>query len=242
MSDFQPEHSRLSTRGRKRKQNRLLNLSIVIVCLLILVVGYSIFFSGGGGSQKADSNSHTSSQGSNNGGGNGPNSAPTSGSHKKNKGSQSPTQKNSSAGTGASSTNKNNAGKSKNNNQKITNHKQQKTTGPHHLAVPQGPWKPVATQQQSPHHTSYSSGSQDWTEQMQALYEATGLSSSDSTLWWLGRDGSTNQSVGYLSPKNDPNAFYIVHIEWVDQKGWKPVQVGRKYIQDPQAWYKQKSG
>lgn len=237
MSDFQPDHSRLASRGRKRKQNRLLNLLIAIVCVLIIIVGFSIFF-GGGGSQSASQGHHT--QGQNNGGGNSGGAAAGSHQNKKkgNKSSNSQFSLNNGNTSKQSSPSSSNQ-KSKNKNQ---NKKKQKTVGPHNLVVPQGPWQPVGTQQTGTHQTSYSQGSQDWKEQMQALYEATGLSSSDSTLWWLGRDGASNKSVGYLTPKNDPHAFYVVHIEWINQKGWKPVSVQRKYIQDPQAWYKQKSG
>lgn len=237
MSDYDSDYSRISSRGRKRKQNRLLNLLIVIVLLLVVIVGYSIFFTGGGSRQASGSKAQHSNNDPNNNGNKGTNGGA---SHKNKKKSDVSNKENKTSNNKASN-NTTNGTKSNDSKQKTDKQKKKvETTGPHNLAIPQGPWNPVGTQQQSPHHTSYSSSSQDWNEQLQALYEATGLSADNSTLWWMERDGGDGKSVGYISPKSNESAFYIVHIKWVDQKGWQPVKVERKYIKDPHVWYEQK--
>lgn len=238
MSDYDSDYSRIGTRGRKRKQNRLLNLMIIVVLVLIIIVGYSIF-KGGGAHQASGPNTHNSASGQNHGGQKGSKgSAANSKKHKKQ--SDASGSGNTSGNSSTSSNQSTGSQQSKSGSDQSNASKNGEKTGPHNLVIPQGPWSPVGTQQQSPHHTSYSSHSQDWNEQMQAMYEATGLTSDNSTLWWLERDGGDGKSVGYISPKDNESAFYIVHIQWVDQKGWKPVKVERKYVADPHAWFEKK--
>ncbi|HET7657185.1 MAG TPA: YrrS family protein [Bacillales bacterium] len=236
MNDYESEYSRSATRGRKRKQNRLLNLLIIIVVVLILIVGYSILFAGGHSNQASGPNTHNSANGPNNGGDQG--SAGTAA--QSNDGKKKSQSDQSGKSTDDSSSTKDQTQDSKQKETNDSTDSEKTTTGPHNLVVPQGPWDPVGTEQQPPHHTSYDSQSQDWAEQLKAIYEATGLTSDNSTLWWLERDGAPDQSVGYVSPKSDKSAFYIVHIKWVDQKGWKPVKVERQYVEDPHAWFEQK--
>ncbi|APH04299.1 YrrS family protein [Bacillus weihaiensis] len=85
-------------------------------------------------------------------------------------------------------------------------------------------WSPVGTSQTEPHTADYTKGSQDWTEMTKALSYATGIPESDMIIWFLGNNGSPNDAVGTISPK-DQSIKYKVYITWVENKGWKPIKI-----------------
>jgi hypothetical protein len=85
-------------------------------------------------------------------------------------------------------------------------------------------WSPVGTTQSEPHAADYKKGSQDWNEMTKALSYATGISESDMIIWFLGNNGSPNDSVGTISPK-DKSSKYKVYITWVENEGWKPTKI-----------------
>ncbi|WLR49946.1 YrrS family protein [Bacillus tianshenii] len=87
-----------------------------------------------------------------------------------------------------------------------------------------GDWKPVETNQQGNHVTSYEKGSKDWNEMLQAVERATGLSQDEMVVWWLGNGGSPNSSTATVSPE-DKSQTYRVLLQWVEGQGWKPVRV-----------------
>lgn len=87
-----------------------------------------------------------------------------------------------------------------------------------------GDWKPVETEQQGEHVTTYTKGSQDWNEMIRAIETATGVHETNMTVWWLGNGGSPNTSTATISSK-DGQETYRVNLQWVDGQGWKPVQV-----------------
>lgn len=84
-------------------------------------------------------------------------------------------------------------------------------------------WQPVGTTQSGEHVASYSEGV-DWNEQINALSYATGLDSSNMTVWFLGNNNDPQKSIGTVSSK-DQSEKYRVYIEWVDGSGWKPTKV-----------------
>ncbi len=85
-------------------------------------------------------------------------------------------------------------------------------------------WQPVGTTQTGDHVASYSEGV-DWNEQINALAYATGLDSSNMTVWFLGNNNKDpHKSIGTVSSK-DQSEKYRVYIEWVDGSGWKPTKV-----------------
>lgn len=90
---------------------------------------------------------------------------------------------------------------------------------------PQGPWHPIGTVQKEPHHTDYIKGSVDWNERVKALLYATGLSEDDYILWRLENGGSPDKSRGVISSKENPEKKYVVLLQWVTGKGWKPISV-----------------
>jgi len=86
-------------------------------------------------------------------------------------------------------------------------------------------WKPIGTSQTGEHTPQYSSSSIDWQEMLNAISYATGLEQSNMTVYWLGRDRSTeNASVGTVYSK-DKQQKYRVYIKWVDGEGWMPTKV-----------------
>lgn len=80
----------------------------------------------------------------------------------------------------------------------------------------------VPTQQENPSPNDFTRGSQNWNEMESALYLATGLNESNSTLMWLGNGGSTTSARGVLLD-NNTGTYYDVHLQWEDNVGWTVV-------------------
>ncbi|WP_078432412.1 YrrS family protein [Metabacillus halosaccharovorans] len=88
-------------------------------------------------------------------------------------------------------------------------------------------WEPVGTSQSEPHSAQYDKNSQDWKEMTKALGYATGIPESEMIIWHLGNNGSPNDAVGTISPK-DQSAKYKVYITWVENKGWMPTKIEKQ--------------
>ncbi|UJL44917.1 DUF1510 family protein [Virgibacillus sp. NKC19-16] len=86
-----------------------------------------------------------------------------------------------------------------------------------------GNWDPVGTEQEGPHTTDYSDGSQDRIEIDQAASVATGLDQSNMATYWVGNDG--DQQVIATVGNADQEAYYRVFLSWVDNEGWQPTKV-----------------
>lgn len=82
-------------------------------------------------------------------------------------------------------------------------------------------WEPQETTQSEPHVAIYKKTSTDWEEMTHALAYATELSEDDFYVYRLGNDGDENSAVGTIVT-NDKKYKYRVHIEWVENEGWKP--------------------
>ncbi|GGE43102.1 putative membrane protein YrrS [Pullulanibacillus camelliae] len=87
-----------------------------------------------------------------------------------------------------------------------------------------GPWKPIGTSQSEPHTTNYDQGSVDWNERVKAMSIATGISEGDMVVVWLGNGGAPDKSLGKVHAKGS-NTTYDVLLQWVKNKGWKPLSV-----------------
>ncbi|KIL44487.1 YrrS family protein [Jeotgalibacillus soli] len=87
-------------------------------------------------------------------------------------------------------------------------------------------WKPIGTTQTGEHVSIYDESSVDWSEKVQAISYATGISEQEMTIWFIGNhEQHPQKSVGTVSPSNDASIKYRVYLEWVDQEGWKPVKM-----------------
>lgn len=90
---------------------------------------------------------------------------------------------------------------------------------------PSGPWHPIGTKQTGEHVTTFEKGSLDWEEMEMALAYGAGIDRNNMTVLWIGNGGDPQKAKGKVKSKDDPNTIYHVLIEWVDEKGWKPIEV-----------------
>ncbi|MDQ1144942.1 cytoskeletal protein RodZ [Bacillus sp. SORGH_AS 510] len=86
-------------------------------------------------------------------------------------------------------------------------------------------WKPVGTTQTGEHTSVYDTNSVDWQEMLQAVSYATGLDGSNMTVYWLGRDKSTQNGSFATVASKDKQQKYNVYLQWVDGEGWMPTRV-----------------
>ncbi|MEO2074552.1 MAG: YrrS family protein [Bacillus sp. (in: firmicutes)] len=86
-------------------------------------------------------------------------------------------------------------------------------------------WKPVGTTQSGEHTSVYDTNSVDWQEMLQAISYATGLDGSNMTVYWLGRDKSTQNGSFATVASKDKQQKYNVYLQWVDGEGWMPTRV-----------------
>ncbi|WP_164216270.1 YrrS family protein [Virgibacillus sp. YIM 98842] len=91
------------------------------------------------------------------------------------------------------------------------------------IAAYTGNWQPVGTEQEGPHTTDYSDGSQDRIEIEEAVIYATGLNENDITTHWVGNDG--DQRVVATVSDGDHTEIYRVFLSWIDGEGWQPTKV-----------------
>ncbi|MEC1292412.1 YrrS family protein [Bacillus mojavensis] len=85
-------------------------------------------------------------------------------------------------------------------------------------------WKAVGTEQKGEHAATYDSSSQDWAEMLKAISYATGVSTDNMTVLWLGNNGGPQDAKGKILDKTSGEKYQVT-ITWVDGKGWKPTKV-----------------
>lgn len=93
-------------------------------------------------------------------------------------------------------------------------------------------WEPIGTEQSGPHTSNYDKDSTDWKEMMEAIEVATGLPNDSRVNWWVGRAGD-QKTVATVSDSNQ-DTIYRVHLEWIENEGWKPTLV-EELIENDQA-------
>lgn len=87
-----------------------------------------------------------------------------------------------------------------------------------------GQWKPIGTVQEEPFVAVYEKEHINWEEMTNALQYATGLG--DEMIIWMLRNGGDHQSaVGTVSDHLNKSTPFEVRIEWVTNEGWMPVEV-----------------
>ena len=64
----------------------------------------------------------------------------------------------------------------------------------------------------------------DWNEKTMHISYAINLTEDDIIIWKIKNGGSPQKSIGIVSSK-DKVEKYRVYLEWVDEKGWKPVKM-----------------
>ncbi len=90
---------------------------------------------------------------------------------------------------------------------------------------PEGPWEPIGTKQTGEHVVQYQQDSLDWEEMEIALAYGAGIDRESMTVIWIGNGGSPQRAKGQVKDDHEQNKIYHVTIEWIDEQGWKPIQV-----------------
>lgn len=85
-------------------------------------------------------------------------------------------------------------------------------------------WQPTTTTQTGPHLSSYDENSADWHEKIATLLSTAGLSKEEVIIWSVQNNGGPQSAIGVISTK-DRKEKYRISMEWVDNVGWKPVQM-----------------
>ncbi|QUW22174.1 YrrS family protein [Sporosarcina sp. Marseille-Q4063] len=85
-------------------------------------------------------------------------------------------------------------------------------------------WEPIGTSQTGEHVSLYDGKSADWQEKISAISYATELPEDALIIWKIKNGGSPQKSIGIVSTK-DKVEKYRVYLEWIDEKGWKPVKM-----------------
>lgn len=202
-------NSRLDLREKKRKINRIYNISITVVCVLIIIVAFNIF-SGNDEKQsstkipqtnqtKASANKKTTTNG---------NEIKSDGSINKEDGAEDE----------ASS---------------VPEFVKIEGSGDKNVlnTYTSESWKPIGTEQTGVHTISYEKGSTDWNEMTKAIAYGAGIDEASMHLWWLSNGGTPTTAIGTVSAGNNPQS-YRVYIEWVDGEGWKPIKVEELKVND----------
>src|SRR5699024_7032873 len=79
-------------------------------------------------------------------------------------------------------------------------------------------WEPIGTDQEGPHTTDFSDGSQDRTEIKQAVVEITDLDPDNMVEWRISNGG--DQKVIATVSNEEQTEIYRVFLSWVDEEGW----------------------
>ncbi|MEN1936259.1 DUF1510 family protein [Paenibacillus sp. 102] len=84
-------------------------------------------------------------------------------------------------------------------------------------------WKPIGTEQGTKPAMQFKDGTTDWNEMKKAISYAVNVPESQLIYDFIGNNG-TNKAYGNVRDKQS-NKKYKVYIDWVENKGWKPVSV-----------------
>lgn len=87
-----------------------------------------------------------------------------------------------------------------------------------------GQSKPIGTVQQEPFVAVFEKDHVNWEEMRRAFQVATGLGD-NLTLWHVGNGGNHQSAVGVVADAATRSTPYQVRIEWVTNEGWLPVSV-----------------
>ena len=85
-------------------------------------------------------------------------------------------------------------------------------------------WKPYPTAQTGEHRSTFSKGDIDYEEKLQSIFSVIPIKQQESIIWSVRNNGNAKSAIAVVSSK-DKTQKYRVAIEWVDKKGWLPLQV-----------------
>ncbi|MEH7300265.1 YrrS family protein [Neobacillus drentensis] len=212
-NDFN-SNSRSGYRSKRKKTNLVLNSLIIIVLLLILFVAYNIFASG---------NDHAA-----------PKKESTKTEQKESQHTEKQADKKENTKADDESSSDQVSEEEKQSEEASTTEKADESqevvtdggSSSNVLKTIENPsWKPVGTTQSGEHTAVYDTNSADWQEMLEAVSYATGLDGSNMTVYWLGRDKSTQNGSFATVASKDKQQKYNVYLQWVDGEGWMPTRV-----------------
>lgn len=87
-----------------------------------------------------------------------------------------------------------------------------------------GKWQPIGTVQEEPFTAVYEKEHVNWEEMTKALQYATGLGDG-MTIWFIENGGDHKSAVGTVSDYSTRTTPYKVRLEWVTNEGWMPVSL-----------------
>ena len=85
-------------------------------------------------------------------------------------------------------------------------------------------WQPYPTGQTGEHRSTFAQGDVDYEEKLQSIFSVVPIEQQDSIIWSVKNNGNAKSAIAVVS-SNDKTQKYRVAIEWIEQQGWKPVQV-----------------
>lgn len=216
--DFKNSGQRYARRAKRRKTNIILNTMIAIVIILILIVGGKIFFGGENKDKEQATGALT-----------------TENNKEQSQEDQSQqADKQTSEDKGADTDENIVDDEPDEENDEIVSDEIIETESDENnvekVIVNPG-WKPIGTEQTSGHQSSWTPGTVDWNEKLQAAAYATDIPVESMIPWWVARgDNPDNQAVLTVSAKGSSD-FFRVYIDWIDGEGWKPTVV-KKLIEN----------
>ncbi|MGE7981122.1 DUF1510 family protein [Solibacillus sp. NPDC093137] len=85
-------------------------------------------------------------------------------------------------------------------------------------------WPAYPTAQTGEHVSTYEKGHIDYEEKLKAIFSVIDLQQENSIVLRVNNNGSTESAIAVVTSM-DKEQKYRVSIEWVDNEGWKPVQI-----------------
>ena len=85
-------------------------------------------------------------------------------------------------------------------------------------------WQAYPTAQTGEHQSTFSQGHIDYEEKLRSIFSVVPIEQQESIIWSVKNNGNAKSAIAVIS-SNDKTQKYRVAIEWIEQQGWKPVQV-----------------
>ncbi|MBM7664378.1 cytoskeletal protein RodZ [Solibacillus kalamii] len=85
-------------------------------------------------------------------------------------------------------------------------------------------WPAYPTAQTGEHVSTYEKGHIDYEEKLKAIFSVIDLQQENSIVLRVNNNGSAENAIAVVTSM-DKEQKYRVSIEWVDNEGWKPIQV-----------------
>ena len=224
MTNNDPRYSRVNRKKMRNRSNQLLNIMIGLVVVLILVVGtYIIVGNNDDGKESVSEQEELEESGS-----------PENESGNEKDESEASDNSNEEVDTGGDNDSSNQSSDSGGSDSIGEESSENEGTGTITTVPGDGEivketiidptWKPIGTVQTGDHESKYDENHVDWDEKKKALAYATGHPVEGMIFWRIGNAGGPQKSYGIVSTR-DKSEMYRVYLEWVDEKGWKPVKM-----------------